>query len=152
MAYVPKANETRIDIEGLNNLYRALEKIGAPVEAITEANQKAGLVVLRTSRNIAPVRTGKLRNTLRVSKAKTHVTITAGLKKVPYANPIHWGWFYDKNNFVTKNIRPNPFMSRALGYNRDEIYSNYVRSMKKLIDKYEPPSSVKNQWWEEKDK
>jgi len=147
MAYTPKANEEAIRLDGLNQLFSALKALGAPVEAIEEANKAAAVPVMRTAKNIAPVRTGALRNTVRIGPAKTNVRIRAGLKRVPYANPIHWGWFYDKNNFITKNIRPNPFMSRALGYNRDEILMNYVKSMKKLIDKYEPPSSVKNRWW-----
>ena len=147
MAYTPKANETAIQIEGLSQLFRALEAVGTPVKAIEEANKNAAIPVARTAKNIAPVRSGALRATVRIGPAKTNVKIRAGLKRVPYANPIHWGWFYDKKNFITKNIRPNPFMSRALGYNRDEILSNYVRSMKKLIDKYEPPKSVKNKWF-----
>ena len=147
MAYVPKANETSIQVEGLSQLFRALKAVGTPVEAIASANKEAALPVARTAKNIAPVRSGALRNTVRVGPATTNVKIRAGLAKVPYANPIHWGWFYDKKNFITKNIKPNPFMARALGYNRDEVLSNYVRSMKKLIDKYEPPSSVKNKWW-----
>ena len=147
MAYKAKDNETPIEIDGLDGLFRALKAIGTPVEAIIEANEAAGLPVLRTAKNIAPVKSGALRNTIRLTKATTHVKIRAGLKRVPYANPIHWGWFYDKNNFVTKNIKPNPFMSRALGYNRDEILMNYTKALKKLIDKYEPPASVKNNWW-----
>lgn len=147
MAYKAKANEQAIQIEGLAGLFRALKEIGAPIEAIEEANKAAAVPVMRTAQNIAPVRSGALRNTIRIGPAKTNVKIRAGLKKVPYANPIHWGWFYDKSNFITKNIKPNPFMSRALGYNRDEILMNYVKSMKKLIDKHEPPASVKNRWW-----
>lgn len=147
MAYRTKANEQPLRIDGLAGLYKSLKAIGAPVEAIIEANEAAGLPVLRTAKNIAPVKSGKLRSTIKMSKATTNVKIRAGMKRVPYANPIHWGWFYDKNNFVTKNIKPNPFLSRALGYNRDEILMNYTKALKKLIDKYEPPASVKNRWW-----
>jgi HK97 gp10 family phage protein len=146
MAYRPKANEESIQIEGLTQLFNALKAVGAPVEAIEEANKAAAQPVARTARNIAPVRSGRLRATIRVGPAKTNVKIRAGLKRVPYANPIHWGWFYDKNNFITKNIKPNPFMSRALGYNRDDILKQYVASIQKLINKYEPPKSVKK-WW-----
>jgi hypothetical protein len=81
-----------------------------------------------------------------MGRATTNVKIRAGLKKVPYANPIHWGWFYDRNNFITKNIKPNPFMARALEYNRDDILKKYAEEMAKLIAKYEPPASVKRTW------
>lgn len=146
MAVKLKANEQAITVDGMSDLLKALKAIGAPVEAIREANEATGALVMRTAKNIAPVRSGALRGTIKLSKATTNIKIRAGLKRVPYANPIHWGWFYDRNNFITKNIKPNPFMARALGYNRDEILAKYVSEMKKLIDKYEPPSSVKK-WW-----
>lgn len=147
MAYKPKANETSITVDGLDGLVRALKAIGTPVAAFKEANKEAAIPVMTTAKNIAPVKSGALRSTIRIGAATTSVKIRAGLKRVPYANPIHWGWFYDRNNFITKNIKPNPFMSRALGYNRDEILTNYVKAMQKLIRKYEPPASVKNTWW-----
>lgn len=147
MAVKLKANEQAITVKGIPELFAALKAIGMPVEAIIEANEAVGMPVMRTAKNIAPVRTGALRGSIRLGKATTNVKIRAGYQRVPYANPIHWGWFYDKNNFVTKNIKPNPFMARALGYNRDEILAKYVSEMKKLIDKYDPPASVKNRWF-----
>ena len=146
MAVKLKANEEPITVDGLVGLMKALQAVGTPVEAIREANEAVGGMVLRTAKNIAPVQSGDLRRTIRLTKATTNIKIRAGLKRVPYANPIHWGWFYDRNNFITKNIRPNPFMARALGYNRDEILTKYASEMKKLIDKYAPPASV-NKWW-----
>jgi HK97 gp10 family phage protein len=146
MAYKAKANEQAIQVDGLAQLFRALKEVGAPIEAIEEANRAAAIPVMKTAQQIAPVQSGRLRKSIRIGPAKTNVKIRAGMKRIPYANPIHWGWFYDKKNFITKNIKPNPFMARALGYNRDEILMNYVKSMKKLIDKYEPPASIKK-WW-----
>lgn len=148
MAYKPKANEQALYVDGHAQLLKALQEIGAPIEAIIAANEAVGMPVLRTAKNIAPVRVGKLRASIKLSKATTNVKIRAGMKSVPYANPIHWGWFYDRNNFITKNIKPNPFMARALGYNRDEILANYVKEMGKLIDKHKPPASVKNRWFD----
>lgn len=143
MAYVPKANEeaVRVDTRGA---VAALKAIGVPIEAIREANEAIGALVVRSARNIAPVKTGKLRNTIKMSKATTSVKVRAGMKSVPYAGPIHWGWFYDRNGFFYRNIKPNPFMSRALGYNRDEILQNYMDQMQKLLDKYEAPKSRRN--------
>ena len=146
MAVKLKANEQAITVDGLVQCIKALQSIGTPIEAIREANEAVGGMVVRTAKNIAPVRSGALRGTIKMSKATTNIKIRAGLRKVPYANPIHWGWFYDKKNFITKNIKPNPFMARALGYNRDEILTKYASEMKKLIDKYAAPASV-NKWW-----
>jgi hypothetical protein len=55
---------------------------------------------------------------------------------IPYANPIHFGWYYDKNNFVKKNILPNPFFAKALGLTRNEVYKTYFININKLFNKY----------------
>jgi hypothetical protein len=146
MAYKLKDNEVRLELD-VAGVSKSLKAIGTPVDEIKKANEVAGGLVLRTARNIAPVRSGALRKSIRIARVTTNVAIRAGMKRVPYANPIHWGWFYDKENFITKNIKPNPFMARALGYNRDEILDAYKEQVQKLINKYEPPASVKNRLW-----
>jgi len=137
MAYKPKANEQAITIDGLSQCFRALKAIGTPVEAIKEANKESGEIVAKTARNIVPVQSGALRRTIRVANVSTNVKIRAGSARVPYANPIHWGWFRDKKRGFNRNILPNPFMSKALGYTRDEVLLNYVNNIQKLINKYE---------------
>ena len=138
--YKLKADEEAILVEGLADLQIAFKAIGVPVDAIKAANKESGQAVAVEARKQVPVRSGALRKTIRLSNATTHIKIFAGTaKRVPYANPIHWGWFYDRKNFIYKNIKPNPFMARALGYTRDEIIKTYTEQMTKLIAKYEPP-------------
>ena len=107
------------------------------MEAIKEANKESGEIVAKTARNIVPVQSGALRRTIRVANVSTNVKIRAGSARVPYANPIHWGWFRDKKRGFNRNILPNPFMSKALGYTRDEVLLNYVSNIQKLINKHE---------------
>jgi hypothetical protein len=139
MAYRPKANEQAIQIDGLAECLRALKAVGTPVEAIKEANRESGEIVARTARNTANFKneTGALRRTIRVANVSTNVKIRAGNARVPYANPIHWGWFRDKKRGFNRNILPNPFMAKALGYTRDEVLRNYVTNIQKLINKHE---------------
>jgi len=116
-----------IKVKGLSASIRALQAIGVPDSAIKEAGTRSGELVANEARAIVPVRTGSLRNSIRVSKALRKVTISAGNnKRVPYANPIHWGWF-------KRNIKPQPFFVKALGLTRDEVYQNYYKSLDKLI-------------------
>jgi hypothetical protein len=116
-----------IKVKGLNASIRALQAIGVPDSAIKEAGTRSGEIVANEARGIVPVRTGALRNSIRVSKALRKVSISAGNNKsVPYANPIHWGWF-------KRNIKPQPFFVKALGLTRDEVYQNYYKSLDKLI-------------------
>ena len=122
------SNTSGIKVKGLRSSIKALQAIGVDAKDIKSAGNEAGEIVAREARNLVPVRTGKLRNTIRVSKALSKVSISAGNNgKVPYANPIHWGWF-------KRNIKPQPFFIKALGITRDEVYKNYYRSIDRLIE------------------
>ena len=126
-----------IKVQGLNQALRALKAIGTPVEEVQAAAQQAGEIVASQSRSLVPVRSGKLRATIRSKRQARKVLISAGNNKsVPYANPIHWGWYYDRNNFVKKNIKPNPFFAKALGLTRKEVYETYFININKLFNRY----------------
>jgi hypothetical protein len=153
MAYVSKANEQPLSVD-TRQAARALREIGVPLEAIKEANKESARAVFLEARKLAPVSNykplkpggakykvgGALRDSIRIADLSTSVRIRAGMRKIPYANPIHWGWFLDKTTRIKRNILPNPWMARALGYTREEILDNYIRNMEKLIEKH----SVKN--------
>ena len=126
-----------IKVTGLNEAIRALEAIGTPRAEVQAASQRAGEIVASMSRSLVPVKSGKLRATIKAKKQARKVLVSAGNNSsVPYANPIHWGWYYDKNNFVKKNIMPNPFFAKALGYTRQEVYENYFNSINNLFNRY----------------
>ena len=126
-----------IKVTGLNEAIRALEAIGTPRAEVQAASQRAGEIVASMSRSLVPVKSGKLRATIKAKKQARKVLVSAGNNStVPYANPIHWGWYYDKNNFVKKNIMPNPFFAKALGLTRQEVYENYFNSINNLFNRY----------------
>jgi HK97 gp10 family phage protein len=121
------AEPAGIKVKGYKEAIRALQAIGVPAAEIKAAGSEAGEIVANEARSQAPVRTGRLRNSIRVSKALNRVSVSAGNNRtIPYANPIHWGWF-------KRNIKPQPFFIKALGITRDEVYQNYYRSLDKLI-------------------
>jgi hypothetical protein len=129
--------DTGIKVEGLRNALAALKAVGTPTAEISAAAQEAGEIVANMSRSLVPVRSGRLRATIKSRKQARKVLISAGNNKsVPYANPIHFGWYYDKNNFIKKNILPNPFFSKALGITRREVYETYFTNINKLFNKY----------------
>lgn len=116
-----------IKVKGLRSSIKALQAIGVEAADIKAAGNEAGEIVARQARELVPVRTGRLRGTIRTSRALNKITVSAGNNgKVPYANPIHWGWF-------KRNIKPQPFFTKALGITRDEVYQNYYRSIDRLI-------------------
>lgn len=117
-----------IKIMGLKASLKALQTIGVPDAEIKAAGTAAGEIVANEARGLVPVRTGALRDSIRVTKALAKVSVVAGRAKVPYANPIHWGWF-------KRHIRPNPFFIKALGYTREEVMNNYLSQLQRLIDR-----------------
>lgn len=126
-----------IKVQGLQDALKALKAIGTPTAEVSAAAQQAGEIVASMSRTLVPVKSGKLRATIKSKKQARKVLVSAGNNTtVPYANPIHWGWYYDKNNFVKKNIMPNPFFAKALGLTRQQVYENYFNSINKLFNRY----------------
>jgi hypothetical protein len=123
------AKNDSIRVRGLNEAVRALKVIGVPAKEIAQAGYEAGQVVAEEARTLVPVKTGALKSTIRVAKQQRKIVVRAGGARVPYANPIHWGWF-------RRGIMPNPFFSKALKLNIEEIYTRYFESMNKLIQKY----------------
>jgi hypothetical protein len=125
----------QVTVTGFAAINRYLADIGGkPMQMrVKQANKEAGEVVAVDARAEAPSRSGRLRSSIRVVALMRRVEIRAGSKRIPYANPIHWGWFYDKNNFIYRNIKPNPFMARALGYNKQQIIDVYVKNMDALL-------------------
>ena len=121
-----------VKVKNLREINKALAAVGVPKEAIKDAGKQSGELVASEARSLAPVRTGALRDSIRVgATARGKITVLAGNNRtsktgVPYANPIHWGWF-------KRHIRPQPFFVTALGYTRSEIYDNYFKQMEKLI-------------------
>lgn len=128
---------TGIKVENLSQVIKALQAIGTPTAEISAAAKEAGDIVASTAKGIVPVRSGALRSTIKAKKQARKVLVSAGNNtRVPYANPIHWGWFYDRENFIYKNIMPNPFFAKALGLKREEVYKTYFENMNKLFNKY----------------
>ncbi len=122
-----------VKVTGLNQAIRALRELGVPDQELKDAGSRAGELVANEAKSLVPVRTGKLRDSIRVSKTLRKVTISAGNNRtsrsgVPYANPIHWGWF-------KRNIKPQPFFVKALGLTRAEVYQQYFDNIAKLVAK-----------------
>ena len=97
------------------------------------AKASAGLV-LDEAKSLVPVRSGKLRDSIRITQGRGGVTqISAGNNRtgrsaVPYANPIHWGWF-------KRNIKPQPFFVTALGITREDVFKTYEHELQAKINK-----------------
>lgn len=127
--------EAGVKIKGLNSTIRALRKAGTPDAEIKAAGKDSGEIIASTARGFAPVRTGKLRDSIRVSSTLRKVSVVAGNNRttksgIPYANPIHWGW-------AARNIKPQPFFIDALKEKRDQVQKVYFDNLDRLFKKLE---------------
>jgi carbon monoxide dehydrogenase subunit G len=118
-----------IRVSGLNQAIRALKDVGVPASEIAAAGKDAAEIVAGEARTLVPVKTGKLKGSIRTATQQRKAIVRAGGARVPYANPIHWGWF-------RRGIKPNQFFSRAINPNIDKIYKQYFDNLQRLIDKY----------------
>lgn len=141
-----------IKVEGLRETIKQLEALGASKAEIVEINVKAAQTIANAAQPNVPIyngtenkKTGKryyyksggaLKASLRVSKAKGYAAVILGNSRVQYANPIHWGWFYDKKNFIDKNILPNRFLKKALDANYQSVIKEYDSRIQALLNKY----------------
>lgn len=133
MAGVPSGS---IKVEGLQQTIRQLQALGADKGEIQNANYEAAQTLINQARPLVPVQSGRLRSTLRAGRGTMFAVARAGSNAVPYANPIHWGWFRDKNTGVNRNVLPQPFFSKALGYTYQQIIDDYNRNMQNLVNKH----------------
>ena len=81
-----------VRVEGLSRLNSTLKRFAGDVEGMKGANVRVSQLVIQHARSRTPRRTGALAASMRPAQAKGRATIYAGGARLPYANPIHWGW------------------------------------------------------------
>lgn len=133
--------DSPVRLDGVRATSEWLGLMGAPDKALKAANNEAAQIVAQAAKRDAKFKnsTGRLVRSIRPMSTITTAIVRAGGANVPYAGPIHWGWYYDKRYFIYKNIAPNPFLAKALGYNRDKILATYKEQVDKLAAEYAPP-------------
>lgn len=132
-------NDQIIKIEGLREQIRALRSMGEEElrKTLLQAGRDSSEIVLDKGQSLAPRRTGKLAGSLRTFSNQTAAGV---LSRTVYGNPIHWGWLVvgprHKGTLKVgtyRGILPNPFLSEALHFKRDEVYAAYEAKIDKLI-------------------
>ena len=130
----PTYGPNGIKVEGLREIQRSIIRLGVPREEMKAAAEASAQVVLNEARSLVPVRSGKLLNSIRLTRGRFGFPqVTAGNNRsgksgIPYANPIHWGWF-------KRNIKPQPFFSKAIGITRGEVLRRYEHELEAKIAK-----------------
>jgi len=118
-----------VQITNLNSVIRGLKKMGLKTQDLDGATSKIRNLVLPPAISNAPVKTGKLRSTVRAGKFVNKVEVSAGNNTtVLYANPIHWGW-------KKRKIEPNPWLIDIRDQKADQVEEIFVAELQKILDK-----------------
>jgi hypothetical protein len=141
MAYI----ESNIYVLGLNEMVAGLKAMSGDAKAeLAALNFKVGGLVVREakgflSESLIPntKSSGDLLGSIKASRALKGVVVTAGNNgTIPYANAQNWGWFYDRKEFIYKNIMPKQFMNKGANKVRDRISDMYIKDLIAIYDKY----------------
>lgn len=127
--YQLATGEIRLKAIGLNKLLRQLSKAGADAGDMKDLMHTIGMTVVNAARPLAPVKTGKLRASMRAGKGKTKAVIRAGTnKRANYAPIQHFGW-------KAHNITPKPFYTTALQKTQPQVVKLLSQGIDNIIEK-----------------
>ena len=81
---------TILRVEGLSRLLRKLKAAGIDSSDLSATMHAIGQAVVNNA--AVPVRTGRLKATLRAGRGKTKAVVRVGGARAPYAGVIEYGW------------------------------------------------------------
>jgi hypothetical protein len=134
-----------VEVKGAKELRRALRQIEDAAERkgmqadLKSEYRTAARVVEIAARQEAPKRSGRLAGSIKAKGTTTGSAVVAGgLKAVPYAGPIHWGWPSRPNKsrrWRGGPIAANRFMVRAAESSADQVAGILEGGLRRFIDK-----------------
>lgn len=118
-----------VRINGLREVRSALRKIGQGLPAALRDAQRAAaqIVVDRALPNV-PVRTGRLKGSVRALGSQASGRAVAGNGRVPYAAAIHWG------RKRSGAFPGRPFLWNAAEEARDDVVRHFEDALDDLIN------------------
>lgn len=118
-----------LQITGLREAIRDLEKLGVSVQDLKDAFGQISDQVVSEAGRIVPVQSGKLAGSIRPARTKNKAVVRAGSSSVPYAGVINYGW-------SARGIGPTEFLTGPANDNADEWARQIDRNLQDLIRKY----------------
>lgn len=116
-----------VGIKGAKAMRRDLKKAGFDLAELREPHMSAARTVATAAKPMTPHRSGALAQSVRPGATRTAGVIRAGKKTVPYANPIHWGWYERK-------IRSQPWLSLAAQRTEPTWLPAFIKAMNEAIE------------------
>lgn len=129
-------------LEGLDELIADFMKIGeTAMPKLNTAVTDAGNVVLEKAKSKVSVRTGKLRESLKLKKGvtkgyKAYTTVTWGNDVREYAAPLELGHAikFQKDGKVMGHVAPRPFLRPAADESEQQVTDVIVDGINKALE------------------
>ena len=115
-----------IRVDGARELRRGLKAAGDDLEDLKHVHATVARYVALRAAAMAPRRSGRLAGSVRGNQAKTSAAVRAGGARVPYANPIHWGW-------PRRHIAANEFLVNAAHTTEPTWTKFYLREVERIV-------------------
>jgi len=138
------ADGFEIKLEGLDELIEAFAKLpDEAAEMIKPAVEQAGKLVLEKAKEKVPVDSGKLRDSLRLKKARQRPDssgvihyITWGPNVREYAAPLELGHAirFKKGGPTHGRVAPRPYLRPAADESKEQVLDIVAKAMNRAID------------------
>jgi hypothetical protein len=115
-----------VRVEGARDLRRQLRAAGHDLGDLKAAHRAAADIVAADAARRAPKRTGRLAGNIRGSGTQTAAIVRVGGARVPYANPIHWGW-------PRRGIAANRFVTDAMAATEGRWTAAYQNAVDDIV-------------------
>ena len=127
-----------IEIKGLKRAMRLMKDLdGDFKKQFKDIHKGAADIVADEARRLAPVKTGKLRRSIRTSGTTKGGVIRIGKKKIPYAGRVTFG---DPTSLFSRiaggggiKIKGNPFFYEAADRQFTEVVQYYDRELESIL-------------------
>jgi hypothetical protein len=133
-----------IEVEGAKELRKIFRDIGDKNlgKELRAANKTVSQIVVEAALPNVPVRSGKLRRSVKALATQTAAYGKAGSKAVPYAAAIHWGEGVGNVHASSgatfkrpgRNIRGVPFLWDAADQTINRAVREYEDAVQKILD------------------
>jgi hypothetical protein len=126
---------TTVEAEGMRELRKKLRRMDNGMDNLKGLHLDLAEIVANRAEALAPVRTGRLKQSIRPSGTQTAGRVRAGYKRVPWTGPVHFGWATRPDaakGWRGGPIHPNPFLYDALDERHNQVFKTYFEGIKKI--------------------
>lgn len=126
-----------VEIEGAKELRRALKQTGDAdlPKALREANRKAAELVVHAALPKVPVRSGRLKSSVKALASQSAGRAKAGSARVPYGPAVHWGTGPRRGLRGPHNIARRPFLLDAAEQQTRQVGDTYQDEIERILER-----------------